>query len=242
MEPVDSSALVATGDENDLLSVRYVRLSDCLPWDRNPKLHDIRKLVASIIQHGFKDPPKFEPELNGGAGGTAEGNGRLEALQLMFQTEPDKPPRGIALVVEEDGSVVDWAVPFLFGVDAPTEKAAQAYAIDHNNLTLRGADFSPADLERIYEVAEYHDLLVDITSGDDAVLIASLSADELAFYTEGVEVPWLQQSGEGGAGDTGERDFVPVTVNCYNWDAYDDMLKAIRQLLVDNPGWRARIV
>lgn len=241
MASVDELAGFSVVD-GERLRVEYVRLTTCKFWDRNPKLHDLSKLQRSFKLHGFKDPMKFEPTLNEGEGGTVEGNGRLETLTKMFDDDPGEPPRGVLLVIDEDGSVVDWAVPFLFGVDADSERAAQAYAIDHNNLTLRGSDLAPVDLERIYEVNDYHDLLADLVSGDDAVQIASLTDDEIQFYVADIEVPWLSQVEGEGSGAAKERDFVPLTINCNNWDAYDDLVVAVRQLLVEHPEWQARIV
>jgi len=50
----------------DTLRIEYVPLDTALMWDNNLKRHDIGKLIESFRRHGFKDPPKFEPELNAG--------------------------------------------------------------------------------------------------------------------------------------------------------------------------------
>jgi hypothetical protein len=118
--------------ENERLRVEYIPLDLALVWEDNKKLHDIPKLIESFETHGFKDPPKFEPVLNDGRGGIVEGNGRMEALAKM-RREAIPPPRGIA--VTEDGV---WLVPVLFGVDAASEAAAEAYGVDHNATTLAG--------------------------------------------------------------------------------------------------------
>jgi len=141
------------------LRIEYVPLAQAVLWDRNPKRHDIGALIASIERHGFKDPPKFEPELNGGEGGFVEGNGRTIALRAMRQ-RGDGPPRGIA---ELDG---DWAVPVLFGVDAPSQRAAEAYGVDHNALTMAGGDFDLTDHMRMWD-KDFTELLEGLAQADE---------------------------------------------------------------------------
>jgi hypothetical protein len=82
------------------LTIKYIPLSQAIPWDRNPKRHDIGGIVTSIKKHGFKDAPKFEPTLNGGQGGIVEGNGRITALSMMVQAGDDMP-RGIQEIGSE---------------------------------------------------------------------------------------------------------------------------------------------
>jgi hypothetical protein len=158
----------------DLLRLEYVPLSQVILWDRNPKLHDIGGLVESIKRHGFKDPLKFEPALNDGEGGIVEGNGRGQALEAMHRQEPDKPPRGID-VIKDTG---EWAVPVLFGVDAESEQAAEAYGVDHNNLTYMGGEgVNLWDLARMWDHEAYLGLLSDLAEGE--VLPISISGDDL---------------------------------------------------------------
>lgn len=128
---------------DDRLRLEYVPLDLTLRWDRNAKRHDLRGIAASFAQHGFKDPAKFEPLLNGGRGGIGEGNGRFEALAHLRDTG-QAVPRGIVVA---DGV---WLVPVLFGVDAASEAAAEAYAVDHNNLTL-GPGFNLDEMLKLWE-------------------------------------------------------------------------------------------
>jgi len=130
--------------ESDRLRLEYVPLDTALLWEKNPKLHDLDALIASIERYGFKDPPKFEPELNGGKGGIVEGNGRFEALAAM-RDEGKPAPRGVEQL--EGGR---WVVPVLFGVDAGSEAAAQAYGIDHNNLTLGGSPLGMTEMMSLW--------------------------------------------------------------------------------------------
>jgi hypothetical protein len=127
----------------DTLTIRYVPLSQVSLWERNPKLHDLGDLAASIERYGFKESPRYEPTLNNGQGGIVAGNGRIETLDaLRRQNRP--APRGIQ---EQDG---EWLVPITFGVDAESQEVAEAYGIDANNLTLSGGPFTAYDMARMW--------------------------------------------------------------------------------------------
>jgi hypothetical protein len=162
------------GNGADRLEVRYVRLGDVRKWNRNPKKHDIGALVESIRKHGFKVPPRYEPTLNNGQGGLIAGNGRDEALEWMFKQEPQNPPRGIA--IDHDGT---WLIPVLFGVDAVSQAAAEAYGIDDNNMTMMGGDFGAFDLSKMWNEDEYNTLLLDLAQQNEYSI--SIPADTLVF-------------------------------------------------------------
>lgn len=160
--------------ERDLLRLEYVPLSQVVLWERNPKQHDVGAIAESIRRHGFKDPLKYEPALNDGQGGIVEGGGRGIALQMMHGQESDDPPRGID-VLKDTG---EWAVPVLFGVDAGSEAAAEAYGVDHNNLTYAGAEgATPWDLMRMWDEESYLALLKGLAVED--VLPVSVDGDDL---------------------------------------------------------------
>lgn len=158
----------------ELLRLEYIPLDRAVLWDTNPKKHDIPQIIDSIKKHGYKDPAKFEPELNGGGGGLAEGNGRTVALKTM-RDRGEQPPPGVDVTM--DGQ---WAVPVLFGVDAQSEAAAEAYAIDHNNLTLGGGGFTSMDKAMLWD-AEYENVLARLAKEDE--LPVSVSEDDLHTLT-----------------------------------------------------------
>ncbi|HEX8834998.1 MAG TPA: hypothetical protein VF719_12395 [Abditibacteriaceae bacterium] len=159
-----------TPENEEKLRIEYVPLDSLVAWGRNPKKHDAGAIWQSIRQHGFKDPPKWEPSLNGGEGGIAEGNGRGHVLREMKRAgEP--VPRGI--LSDESG----WLVPVLFGVDAESERAAEAYGVDHNNLVLSGGGFTGFDISRLWDGAGYAELLADLAQNE--ALPASVDSQEL---------------------------------------------------------------
>lgn len=158
--------------KEETLELRYVPLSTVRRWDRNPKKHDMGALAASIERYGFKDPPAFDPSLNTGTGGIVEGNGRAECLTWM-KSQKRSVPRGI--VVQDD----EWLIPVLFGVDAPSQAAAESYGVDHNNLTMAGGDFTALDMSRMWEGSEYTDILASLAEMDELPL--TLDGDDLGL-------------------------------------------------------------
>ncbi|MEM9553709.1 MAG: hypothetical protein AAGC60_05580 [Acidobacteriota bacterium] len=158
---------MSESDTRERLELRYVPLDQARRWDDNPKRHDIDRLVRSIETHGFGDPPKFDATL----GALVYGNGRTEALEHMRQAGSE-PPRGI-LALEEGG----WAIPVIFGVDAESEAAAVAFAIDHNNLTMLGGDFGFTDLLRMWDEPGLQAVLTDTPDAGD--LLASFDTTDL---------------------------------------------------------------
>ena len=154
---------------SDRLEIRYIPLAQCVLWARNPKKHDTGMIAASIETHGFKSAPRYEPALNDGQGGIGAGNGRIQVLEAM-QAQGRESPRGI---VVEDGV---WLVPVQFGVDAASQAAAEAYAIDDNNVTLAGGEFTAVDMSRLW-ADDYTDLLAELANLD--MLPVSVDGDDL---------------------------------------------------------------
>ena len=132
-------------------TVRYVPLDEALAWlwPENPKRHDTEGIKASVRRYGFIDPPKFDAAL----GGIVYGNGRLRVLPAMRDDGEDLP-RGVC--ADGDGR---WYVPVGFGVDQESQSAAEALAVDHNNLTLLGGAFTTEDLSKLYEAEGYAEIL-----------------------------------------------------------------------------------
>ncbi len=161
----------------DRLALRYVPLATLALWDRNPKLHDLSQLAESIQRHGFRDPPAFDPALNGGRGGVVEGNGRAEVLRSMEEAGAP-PPRGIAQ--DDEGS---WLVPVLFGLDSRSQAQAEAYGVDHNALTLGGSGLGFEDLVHLFDEQALHDLLRD--APDAGELLVSLGTADVDALLEG---------------------------------------------------------
>jgi hypothetical protein len=138
----------------ELLTLRYVPLAQVALWERNPKRHDLPGIMAAIKRYGFQKPPKYDQALNNGAGGIAAGNGRVQAL-LALQARGDPAPAGIA--VDKQSGV--WAAPVIFGNDLADQSAAEAFAIDHNNLVLAGGDFTSIYMTQMWDEEQYVTLL-----------------------------------------------------------------------------------
>lgn len=169
---------------------QYVALSSLRKWDRNPKRHELRKLIEIFIRHGFKDPVKWEPKLNKGKGGIGAGNGRYAALSYMKENGMSNP-RGI-MVRESDG---EWFVPCNFGVEAKSLLEAEAFGFDHNAATLFGSGLSDEQQLAIWnldelkpslrEVEEPTQLPLALQHMQESILEKLLGGDELEL--EGAE-------------------------------------------------------
>lgn len=161
-----------------LLELKYVPLTTALTWEwgRNPKKHDLTKLAETIARDGFQVPPKFDTTLNDGQGGLVFGNGRTHALK-MLKDQGAPLPTGIDQT--PDG---DWAIPVLFGVDQASQQAAITFALDHNNLTMAGGDFTSIYMTQMWDEAAYVQLLQEQNA--DGWLPITVDAIDLELFDE----------------------------------------------------------
>jgi hypothetical protein len=156
----------------DSLKLVYVKLNTISLWSENPKKHDFGSIIQSIVQNGFRDPPAWDAQLKS----VVAGNGRIEALRIMEKQEYDAP-RGI--LIHEDGG---WCVPVLFGIDAASENDARRYAVDHNNLTMMGGDFTLYDIANLWEKRGYLDILNSLAESDGELPI-TVDYDDLRMLS-----------------------------------------------------------
>lgn len=185
------------------LELRYIPLEELILLEGNPKLHDMGAIAASIVENGFRDPPIWDANLNGGKGGIVAGNGRSETLMHLKQ-QGQSPPRGIA--VDQQGN---WYVPVIFGCDARSEAAAKRFAIDHNNLVMAGGNFTALDMSKLWDETAYtalleelaaHDSLPLTVDGDDLDLMIKLAQQDDATAEEDTDL------------EAGESDVVTFTI------------------------------
>lgn len=99
----------------------------------------------------------------------------------------EEPPRGIVVVGGE------WHVPVLFGVDAETVEAAEAYGVDHNTAGLRPAGLTPKAIARLFDV----DRLRPILGRREAERPVSLSAS----LVEGLTADAGKRQGKAGGNE-----------------------------------------
>jgi hypothetical protein len=152
---------------NDPPQIRWVLVRDVLQylWRDNPKLHNIGDVINSIKEHGYQELCKYDvnlPNVQGGTGAWKAGNGRVEALDWMERDGSYELPRGLGRA--KDGS---WACPGLFGTDAKSKAAAEAYGVDSNNLVLSGGDFSAFDHLRLWDDTKYLELVTSMAQDNE---------------------------------------------------------------------------
>lgn len=162
IDKIDPRAL-----KGERLELHYVPLDQAVLWDENPKAHDIGSLCQAIRRYGFQDPPKFDATL----GALVYGNGRSQALQMMRQ-QKEHPPRGI--LSDERGH---WYMPIKFGLDLESQSVARAFALDHNNLTMAGGEYSPLDMARMWDSGQYTAMLA--RQAEDNELPITVDYDDL---------------------------------------------------------------
>ena len=151
-----------------------VREAKALLWPDNPKRHDIDSLIESIDRHGLQELPKFDDALSA----VKAGNGRIEALAAMQERSTYDLPRGCA--ADAGGH---WCLPVVFGTDAHSEAAASAYAVDSNNLTLLGGDFTGSEISRLWDAQGYAALL-ETMQADDTFAVSAPEQDVEALLND----------------------------------------------------------
>lgn len=136
----------------DKLTIRYIKLSEDLLWQDNPKPDDneekIADLQASFYRHGFRISPVYSHAL----GAVVAGNQRIKAL-LDLKAQGKPAPQFIS--VEENG---DWYIPVSFGQDFVDAAAAEDFAVDDNNLSA--GKLTPVSVAmQIWDPVKYAKLL-----------------------------------------------------------------------------------
>lgn len=109
------------------LHVEYMFLDEIQPAVRNPKLHDVDAIATSIDRHGFADPIILDERTRR----LVAGHGTVEALALLWSTNPVKTPEHIKVV---DGR---WQVPVSRGWASKDDDHAEAFILTHNQTTMR---------------------------------------------------------------------------------------------------------
>lgn len=203
MRDLSLSAEQVTGES---VQIRFLPLSTItnlskILWKKNAKKHDLRGVLESIERYGFIDPPKWDSQLNDGAGGLIYGNGRtativgalIEAKRLGHE-----PPRGIPTAIDSG----EWCIPVKFGVDSESEAMAMAAAIDHNNLTLSGSGLGIEQISKIWD-DDYVGLLKSIAEND--IMPVTVDEDDLATLLLSINLP-VEPDGYGDDPDAGAKD------------------------------------
>jgi hypothetical protein len=215
----------------------WIRVQDAakLLWSENPKLHSIGDLVQSIEKHGFQELPRYDinlPNASGDAGAIKAGNGRIETLAAM-ERDGMSLPRGLA----QDKLTQAWVMPILVGTDADSLNAARAYAIDSNNLTMSGGDFTAFDFQRLWNSDQYVDMLKVLAT--DGQLPISVTGEDLDLFLSGLQVDI------GDVTDTEDKGMGVIygfRVEVGNGMMLEEVVSEVRQFLESHLEWDCKIV
>ena len=218
------------------LHVRYVKVSDLVLWDKNPKKHDIDAIISSIKEYGFRDPPAWDYTLQA----LIEGNGRAESLYRMMN-EGDDLPKGVA--VDKQSGV--WCVPILFGIDSDSLSQAERYAIDHNNLTMLGGDFNVFEISQMWDHDKYSKIMQSFL--DEGDLPVSLDLDDARLFIDNFDLDFDSLDDATEESDNQEEDIVDgdhypqITIVIRNYNIVQEALESVQELLNINSEWDASI-
>jgi hypothetical protein len=108
--------------------ISYVPLENLTVAVRNPKLHELERIIASIERHGFVETPVADERTQR----IISGAGRREAL-IEMQTRGARMPTG--LMMDHDAG---WLVPVLRGWRSRSDAEAETLIINLNRLTEAG--------------------------------------------------------------------------------------------------------
>jgi hypothetical protein len=100
----------------------------------NPKGHDVPGIMTSILRYGFGDLPMLCER----TGKIAKGHGRLEACELLRDTEDPMTADRLGGILEWDPTAEDWAVPVVRGWASVDDVELMAYMIADNKYTEAG--------------------------------------------------------------------------------------------------------
>jgi predicted small metal-binding protein len=163
------------------LKIEWVKLSELQVEPKNPKKHDVEKIMLSIERFGFINP--FIKNYH--TGKLLAGHGRKKALELMQQKELTMPEQ----LKEDEG---DWLVPVVSGVNIESEEDAMAYIIADNRLEELGGWNTPELLEAISNISDSTPDLSDI-GFDNETIELMLQEDEEPFKPDTIDEPSIKE-------------------------------------------------
>ena len=161
-----------------MIKIAYLDINSVTLLDTNPKKHELDKLKLSFKKNGFRDAPIIDKTI----ATVVAGNGRVTALRLM-KANGLPAPEGVIAEGEH------WFAPFQVGTGSSSVAEAVSFAIDHNNTTLTGGDFTLLDISKIWN-SGYIRVLADLISENGAlVTVDGDDLDALFYYASLVPDP-----------------------------------------------------
>jgi len=136
---------------------------------RNPKLHDLEGIAASLLEFGYADTVVLDER----TGRTISGHGRVEAVQHL-RDSGEKPPEGVQVVKGK------WLIPVNRGWASEGDAAAEAYLLGANRLNEVGGWDRELLRAVVGDVAEYDEGLLRAAGYDELATHDILTADEYA--------------------------------------------------------------
>lgn len=131
-------------------SIEYMLIGDVRPAKKNPKLHALDEIAASVARFGFIEPSVMDERTER----LISGHGRLDTLDAAERSGEIDPPDGV--LVDDDGR---WLIPIVRGWRSKNDREAKAALVALNELTTKGG----------WDMPELASLLTDISRSSDGL-------------------------------------------------------------------------
>ena len=145
-----------------------VKLTDLQKWARNPHKHpasQIETLAAGMRRFGFTALPILATYPGEERGVISSGNGRLEALQLLYAQAPENPPVGV-----DRGPGGEWLIP-VRPMSFVSRGEAEAQGLADNWIgDMPGVQDDPDELAALLKELESEGIDLDGLGKDDNTL------------------------------------------------------------------------
>lgn len=208
------------------LEIEYAALSELERWPRNPKLHDLPGIKASMRRWGFTLPVMLDEATNR----LVAGHGRQEALSEMRDAK-EPPPKNIHV---RDG---EWYVPVIRGNEFESEEEAERYLLADNRFVELGGWDEQALLEILAE-QEAPDLNAMGFDATEVERLITVREHERRFKTgDIVENPAGEWVGMPEFHQEDKTAYRSIKVHFKDKAAMEAFEEAIGQKLPDNAGY-----
>jgi hypothetical protein len=135
-------------------------------------------------------------------------------------------------------------MPVLFGIDAESLNMARRYAIDHNNLTMAGGDFTVFDMEKMWDRDAYLNILDSLS--EDGDMPVTVDFDDFSVMKN---IGFEFENYENVDSDTTEEEeelteetLVQVIVTVTTKEIAKELKSMIIEILDSNPEWESNVI
>jgi ParB-like chromosome segregation protein Spo0J len=111
------------------MQIEWISLEQLQKWPKNPKLHDLEQINASMTRFGYVTPILVDET----SGRLIAGHGRIETLETRKMRGEPPPAR-----VKVDPETGEWYAPVIRGISFEDEAEARLFLLADNRLVEAG--------------------------------------------------------------------------------------------------------